>query len=203
MKKLLLMTVALLMLPLASMAAEYKEGVHYTVINQGPATAKPEIAEFFSFYCPHCFNFAKSVVPKIEASLPEGVKFTQKHVDFIGREMGPEMSRAFAVAHQLNVDKKIEHAIFTAIHDKRQRFTSRDDIRKLFIANGIEGKDFDAAANSFMVNAQMSTMKRDTENAKLSGVPALVVNGKYRVETGAIKSYDELIAIAMYLTKMK
>lgn len=203
MKKLLLMTVALLMLPLASMAADYKEGVHYTVINQGPATAKPEIAEFFSFYCPHCFSFAKSVVPKIEANLPEGVKFTQKHVEFIGREMGPEMSRAFAVAHQLNVDKKIEHALFTAIHDKRQRFTSRDDIRKLFIANGVEGKDFDAASNSFMVNAQMSTMKRDTENAKLSGVPALVVNGKYRVETGSIKSYDELIAIAMYLTKMK
>ncbi len=203
MKKLMLMAFALIMLPMASIAAEYKEGVHYTVINKGPGTAKPEIAEFFSFYCPHCYSFAKSVVPKIEANLPDGVKFTQKHVDFIGREMGPEMSRAFAVAHQLNVEKKIEHALFSAIHDKRQRFTNRDDIRKLFIANGVSGKDFDAAANSFMVNAQMSNMKRDTENAQLSGVPALVVNGKYRVETGAIKSYDELLAIAMYLTKMK
>lgn len=52
-----------------------------------------------------------------------------------------------------------------------------------------------------MVKAQMAKMKRDTENAKLTGVPALVVNGKYRVETGAIKSYDELLDIAFYLAK--
>ncbi|WP_299798334.1 thiol:disulfide interchange protein DsbA/DsbL [uncultured Shewanella sp.] len=203
MKKALLIAVAMLIAPIAAIAADYKEGVHYTVINQGPATAKPEIAEFFSFYCPHCFNFAKTEVPKIKANKPEGVVFKQHHVEFIGKEMGIEMSRAFAVAHQLKVDAKIEHALFSAIHDKKQHFTNRDDIRKLFIANGVDGKDFDAAANSFMVSAQMSQMKRATENAKISGVPALVVNGKYRVETGAIKSYDELLDIAYYLTSMK
>ena len=194
------MAAALLLAPMAATAADYKEGVHYTVINEGPATSKPEITEFFSFFCGHCYNFSKTVVPKIESTLPEGVTFNQAHVEFIGREMGTEMSRAFAIAHQLNVEKKIEHAIFVAIHDTKQRFTSLKDIRMLFIANGVDGKDFDAAANSFMVNAQMSKMKRDTENAKLSGVPALVVNGKYRVETGSIKSYDELLEIAYYLT---
>lgn len=203
MKKALLVALALLIAPMAALAADYKEGVHYTVVNEGPATAKPEIAEFFSFYCPHCYNFAKVQVPKIKENLPDGVVFKQNHVEFIGREMGPEMSRAFAVAHQLNVDEKIEHALFSAIHDQQQRFVSRDDIRQVFIANGIDGKAFDAAVNSFMVSAQMAQMKRATENAKLSGVPALVVNGKYRVETGAIKSYDELLDIAYYLTTLK
>ena len=65
----------------------------------------------------------------------------------------------------------------------------------------MDGKTFDAAAESFMVKAQMAKMKRDTENAKLTGVPALVVNGKYRVETGSIKSYDELLDIAFFLAK--
>ncbi|GGM93417.1 MULTISPECIES: thiol:disulfide interchange protein DsbA/DsbL [Shewanella] len=201
MKKALLMAAALLLAPLAVSAAEYKEGVHYTVINDGPATAKPEITEFFSFYCPHCYNFSKTVVPKILAEKPAGVEFNQAHVDFIGKEMGVEMSRAFAVAHQLNVDEKIDAALFAAIHDKKQHFTSRDDVRALFVANGVDGKAFDAAADSFMVKAQMAKMKRDTENAKLSGVPAIVVNGKYRVETGAIKSYDELLDIAYYLAR--
>lgn len=201
MKKALLMAAALLLAPLAVSAAEYKEGVHYTVINDGPATAKPEITEFFSFYCPHCYNFSKTVVPKILAEKPAGVEFNQAHVDFIGKEMGVEMSRAFAVAHQLNVDEKIDAALFAAIHDKKQHFTSRDDVRALFVANGVDSKAFDAAADSFMVKAQMAKMKRDTENAKLSGVPAIVVNGKYRVETGAIKSYDELLDIAYYLAR--
>ncbi|ODR84979.1 thiol:disulfide interchange protein DsbA/DsbL [Shewanella xiamenensis] len=201
MKKALLMAAALLLAPFAVSAEEYKEGVHYTVINDGPATAKPEITEFFSFYCPHCYNFSKTVVPKILAEKPAGVEFNQAHVDFIGKEMGVEMSRAFAVAHQLNVDEKIDAALFAAIHDKKQHFTSRDDVRALFVANGVDGKAFDAAADSFMVKAQMAKMKRDTENAKLSGVPAIVVNGKYRVETGAIKSYDELLDIAYYLAR--
>lgn len=203
MKKALLVAFALLVAPMAAMATDYKEGIHYTVINQGPATAKPEITEFFSFYCPHCYNFSKSEIPKIKASLPDGVVFKQNHVDFINGNMGVEMSRAFAVAHQLKVDEKMEAAIFSAIHDKKQHFTNRDDIKALFVANGVDGDAFDAAANSFMVSAQMSKMKRDTQNAKISGVPALVVNGKYRVETGAIKSYDELLDIAYYLTTMK
>ncbi|MGI1989098.1 thiol:disulfide interchange protein DsbA/DsbL [Shewanella glacialipiscicola] len=201
MKKALLMAAALLLAPMAVVAADYQEGVHYTVINDGPATEKPEITEFFSFYCPHCYNFAKTVVPKIIADKPDGVAFNQAHVDFIGKDMGVEMSRAFAVAHQLNVDDKIDNALFSAIHDKKQNFTNRDDIRALFIANGVDGKTFDAAAESFMVKAQMAKMKRDTENAKLTGVPALVVNGKYRVETGSIKSYDELLDIAFFLAK--
>ncbi|MBV7315660.1 thiol:disulfide interchange protein DsbA/DsbL [Shewanella sp. NIFS-20-20] len=201
MKKAFLIALTLVLAPMTAMAADYKEGVHYEVINKGPATPKPEIKEFFSFYCGHCFNFANTVVPQIKSTLPKGVTFNQSHVEFIGREMGPEMSRAFAIARQLGVEAKIEAAMFSAIHEKRQHFTNRDDIRALFIANGVEGKDFDAAANSFMVNAQVANMKRDAENAKIQGVPALVVNGKYLVKTNAIKSYDEMLDIAYFLAE--
>ncbi|QLE83974.1 MULTISPECIES: thiol:disulfide interchange protein DsbA/DsbL [Shewanella] len=203
MKKAFLVALALIMAPMAALAADYKEGVHYTVINQGPATAKPEIAEFFSFYCGHCYNFYKTAIPQIKKDLPEGVTFKQNHVEFIGRNMGVEMSRAFAIAHQLKVEDKIEGALFKAIHDQKQRFTSLEDIKKLFVAYGVDGKDFDSAASSFMVSAQMSQMKRATENAQISGVPAIVVNGKYRIENESISSYKELQDIAFYLTNMK
>lgn len=46
---------------------------------------------------------------------------------------------------------------------KKEHFTSLADIRALFVANGVDGKTFDAAAESFMVKAQMAKMKRDTE----------------------------------------
>ncbi|GGE90879.1 thiol:disulfide interchange protein DsbA/DsbL [Shewanella carassii] len=203
MKKILMLAAAFLLLPLAATAAQYKEGVHYTVVSDGPATAKPEIREFFSFYCSHCYNFEKNILPVLKARLPEGVAFEQNHVEFIGREMGVEMSRAFAIAKVLKVSDKINHAMFSAIQDKKQHFTSRDDIKALFVANGVDPKQFDSAASSFMVSTMLASMKRNTENAEISGVPALVVNGKYRVETGAIKSYDEMLDIALYLTKLK
>lgn len=203
MKKVLLVALAFLATPMMALAANYQEGVNYTVVSKGPGTAKPEVAEFFSFYCPHCYNFAKMQIPAIKANLDDGITFKQKHVDFIGREMGAEMSRAFAVAHQLKVEDKMETAIFSAIHDKKQHFTNRDDVKALFVANGVDGKAFDAAANSFMVSAQMSQMKRATENAKLTGVPALVVNGKYRIETSSVKSMDDLLGLINYLAMKK
>ncbi|GAD00455.1 periplasmic thiol:disulfide interchange protein DsbA [Agarivorans albus MKT 106] len=55
MKKLLIGLMAMLTLPMA-IAADFKEGTHYDVIKQ-TATAKPEVIEFFSYYCPHCFKF--------------------------------------------------------------------------------------------------------------------------------------------------
>lgn len=200
MKKVLLMAAALLLAPMAAHAEKYVEGVNYTVINDLPGSAKPEITEYFSFFCGHCYNFAKSALPIVKETLPEGVKFNQSHVEFIGREMGVEMSRAFAIAHLLKVEDKIEPALFSAIHDKKQRFTNQNDIRLLFIANGISGEDFDKAANSFMVNSQLAKMRKDAQTAQISGVPTLVVNGKYRVENKGIKSYEELLDIAYYLS---
>ena len=55
MKKLFgLLTV--LLFAVCAQAVPLKEGEHYEVINQ-QSTAKPEVKEFFSYYCPHCFAF--------------------------------------------------------------------------------------------------------------------------------------------------
>ena len=37
-------------------AQTLKEGVHHEVISE-TATQKPEVREFFSYYCPHCLKF--------------------------------------------------------------------------------------------------------------------------------------------------
>ena len=44
-----------LALPVVAIANLYQEGVHYDVISDR-ATKKPEVTEFFSFYCPACNN---------------------------------------------------------------------------------------------------------------------------------------------------
>lgn len=53
MKKIFIFLAAMMILPLAN-AAKFEEGVHYEVIAE-QATAKPEVAEYFSYFCPH-FN---------------------------------------------------------------------------------------------------------------------------------------------------
>ncbi|WP_432464081.1 thiol:disulfide interchange protein DsbA/DsbL [Agarivorans sp. QJM3NY_33] len=201
MKKILIALMALLVIPMA-LATDFKQGTHYEVIKQ-TATAKPEVMEFFSYYCPHCYKF-EPVAKSIQSSLPAGVAFKKSHVSFLGgKVMGEEMVRAYAVAEMLNVDSQVSSAIFDAIHVKRQRFSSRDDIRDIFVANGVDAKKFDSAANSFVVNGMVSQMDKNTINYKIRGVPALVINGKYQVNTGSVKSLEELNQLVTYLVNLK
>ena len=56
MKKIWLLLSLVLLLPLQACAQEkWREGTHYKVIAE-QATEKKEVLEFFSFWCPHCFN---------------------------------------------------------------------------------------------------------------------------------------------------
>lgn len=56
MKKMFVLLVGLLIAPFLQAAPEFKENVNYEIIRQ-TNTPKPEVMEFFSYYCPHCYQF--------------------------------------------------------------------------------------------------------------------------------------------------
>lgn len=189
MKKIFIFLAAMMILPLAN-AAKFEEGVHYEVIAE-QATAKPEVAEYFSYFCPHCNRFEPVMMDVTKRLEGSDIKVQKNHVSFIGRQMGVEMQKAFAASELLKVEEKISPAIFSAIHDEKRRMTSRDDLRVIFTDAGIEGKKFDAAVNSFAVNGMVSRMDKNTRDKKIQGVPAVIVNGKYQINMGSLKSSGE------------
>ncbi len=190
MKKLAGLLIILLM-PLMSMAANYQEGKQYTVVGN-KISAKPEVREFFSFYCPHCFRF-EPFFATIKKDLPEGVTFVRNHVDFL-RMASPEiqamLTKALVVAQQLPQKEKLVGAIFNYIHVQRATFGSEKDVRNLFILNGVDGEKFDKLMKSFSVNSIAKQMKKKQDYyaqiGALTGVPTVIVNGKYRINPQAL-----------------
>ncbi len=178
---------ALMFLPVLAFAANYTEGEHYTKVNE-EITAKPEVREFFSFYCPHCFQF-EPFMAKLKTSIPEDVKFEMNHVDFL-RAASPKvqqmLSKAIVVAQQMDLDKKVIGALFNYIHVQRAVFTSEKDIRNVFVLNGADGEKFDKLMKSFGVVSKAKAMKKQQDyfakKGALTGVPTVIVNGKYRVD---------------------
>ena len=186
MKKLVSLFIMLL-LPLMASATSYQEGEHYTIVSE-QATKKPEVREFFSFYCPHCFRF-EPFMANVKKQLPEGVKFEFNHVDFLGgvsKPMQKMLSKAMVVAEQMGMERKLMGAIFNYIHVQRAVFTSEKDIRNVFVLNGADGDKFDKLMKSFGVNskAKQMTKKQDyyAKSGGLTGVPAVIVNGRYKIE---------------------
>ncbi|WP_286263463.1 DsbA family protein [Thalassotalea atypica] len=212
MKKTFASLLMALVLPFIANAANYTEGVQYTQVSE-KASKSPEVREYFSFYCPHCLRF-EPFFAGVKKGLPEGVKFERNHVDFL-RMASPQiqfsLTKALATAQQLKVEEKVVAAIFNYIQKQRAVISADKDIRNIFVLNGVDGEAFDKAFKSFAVNSKAKLMKKSqddlTKKRALTGVPAIVVNGKYRINADKLdrnnfeQDYKNLIEYLVKLDK--
>ncbi|MDU8925020.1 DsbA family protein [Pasteurellaceae bacterium LIM206] len=171
-------------------AADLTEGKQYQVTTVERA-AQPEVIEFFSFYCPHCYSFEMEykIPQKVESALPQGVKFTQYHVNFLGG-LSEDLTRAWALAMALGVENKVKDPLFRAVHENKLR--SAADIRQIFLDNGVSAEQYDGGINSFAVNALVSKQVNLADQLKVRGVPDFYVNNKFRVNPEGL-SHDDFI----------
>lgn len=166
-------------------AANYTEGKEYTDVKKSVQNL-PQVLEFFSFYCPHCYQFENlyKVPQTVAKNLPEGVKMERYHVDFLG-PLGAELTQAWAVAIVLNAEEKVTPVLFEGIQ-KTQSINTPADIRNAFIKAGINGEEYDAALNSFVVTSLVAKQRAAAKDLNLRGVPAMFVDGKYQVRNNGI-----------------
>jgi thiol:disulfide interchange protein DsbA len=186
-----------LLMSLTLHAAQFEEGTYYKVLDL-PHSAQPKVAEFFSFYCPHCFSF-EPIIEKLKQQLPEGTSFEKNHVSFMGGEMGLPMSKAYATMLSLQVEDKMKPVLFDRIQRMRQPPQDVAALRQIFTDEGIDGDKFDATFNSFAVDSMVRRFDQEFNDSGLTGVPSVVVNGKYLVQAQGVKSLEEYFALVNYL----
>ncbi len=181
----------LLALSVGASAAQYTEGKQYTKVNE-TVTKKKEVREYFSVYCPHCMTF-EPFMHSLKKTLPKDVTFERNHVDFL-RAASPKVqqmiTKAIVAAEQFDNTDKLIGAIFNYVQVQRAVITAEKDLRNIFVLNGTDGEKFDKLMKSFSVNSKAKLLKKklDAMSAKgaIKGVPAVFVNGKYRINTAEL-----------------
>ncbi len=169
-----------MILAFSASAAQITDGKQFITLDK-PVAGEPQVLEFFSFYCPHCYDFERvwHIADAVKQKLPEGTKMTKYHVEFLG-PLGKEMTQAWAVAMALGVEDKITAPMFEAVQ-KTQIVQSVADIRDVFIAAGVKGEEYDAAPEQlYVVKSLVAQQEKAAADLQLQGVPAMFVNGKYR-----------------------
>ena len=171
-------------------AADLQEGKQYIQVSQEAAPQK-EVIEFFSFYCPHCYAFEMEykIPQQIKERLPENVAFKQYHVNFLGGQ-SENLTRAWALAMALGAEEKVKAPLFEAA--QKNALKSMDDIRHIFLANGITAEQFDGGIRSFAVNGLVNKQVNAATQFNVHGVPDFYVNGKYRVNPEGL-NYDDFV----------
>lgn len=170
---------ATLLVSLSVSAAQFEEGKHYSVLDT-KASSKPTVVEYFSFYCPHCYSM-EPVINLVKKELPNNVKLQKNHVSFMGGAMGSSMSKAYATMAALKIEDKMIPVMFTHIHDMNKPPRNDEELRQIFLDEGIDAKKFDSTFNSFVVDSMLRRSDKGFKEAKLKGVPSVVVNNKYLV----------------------
>ncbi|MEZ8884001.1 thiol:disulfide interchange protein DsbA/DsbL [Vibrio sp. 10N.222.54.F6] len=190
---------SLIMLSLTAHAAKFNEGEHYKVLDL-EASKKPMVTEFFSFYCPHCNSF-EPIIQQLKQQLPKDAKLLKNHVSFMGGNMGLPMSKAYATMIALKVEDKMVPVMFNRIHTMNKPPRDEEELRQIFLDEGVDAKKFDAAYNGFAVDSMVRRFDKAFKDSGLSGVPAVVVNNRYLVEAQGINSLDEYFELVNFLLK--
>ena len=193
-----------LVLAFSASAVQFTEGKQYVSLPK-PVAGEPQVMEFFSFFCPHCYQFEQiyHVGDAVKKNLPADTKMVKYHVDFLGGDLGPVVTHAWAVAMALGVEDKVTSPIFDGIQ-KSQTITDAASLKDVFIkAAGISSEQYDAAWNSFAVKALVAQQQKAASDVDLRGVPAMFINGKYMVNNGGLDTSSMANFVADYANVVK
>jgi thiol:disulfide interchange protein DsbA len=162
--------------------------------------SKIEVIEFFWYGCPHCYSLEPSMVEWLK-NKPANVEFIRQPAVF--SDLWAKHAKAFFTAEALGVGEKVHADFFDAIQNKKQKLDSEDELAKFFAAHGVKDADFKAAYSSFMVDAKMRQAETMAARYGITGVPALIVNGKYKVTATTAKSQENMLSVTNQLIQQE
>ena len=184
-------------------AEPYKDGEQYKTLAQPQATAsedKIEVVELFWYGCPHCY-YLEPVIGNWLKNKPDDVEFVR-----MPAIVGPPwelLAKAYYTAEFLGVMDKVHYALFDAIHKDKKKDVDEAAVQAIFEAQGVSAEDFKNTFGSFAVAVKVNNAKLMTKRYAITGVPTLIVNGKYSTSGSLAGSNENLLKVVDYLIEQE
>lgn len=154
---------------------------------------KVEVIEYFWFGCPHCFAFEPTINNWKDNNKPDYVEFVREAPPL--NDSWEPHSRAFYAAELMGVTDEFFDPMFNAIHVEKRALRSPGQIVKFVGELGIDAAVFEKTMDSFAANTRINQAMQMASASRLRGVPAIVINGKYRTGGSLAGSNDNIIRV--------
>tara|TARA_Y100001001_G_scaffold141265_1_gene145188 strand:+ start:741 stop:1397 length:657 start_codon:yes stop_codon:yes gene_type:complete len=180
-------------------AEEYVAGRHYQILDSPSVTRDPskvEVVEVFWFGCNHCFALESYILPW-KKTLPKDVDYWKSHATW-----NPTLkihARLFYSAKALGIEDQIVPGAFTAIQREGRFLTGNSELEYFFKGFGVEKEKYLSVSNSFGVNNAVKQADNRMRQWTITGVPTLIVNGKYKVSGTREVGTDRLLDVVDFL----
>ena len=191
--------VLLLLFFSCTQAEEFSAGKHYDVLNSPSTTRdsnKIEVVEVFWFGCNHCYAL-ESYLQSWRRGLSNDVDFWKSHATW--NQTLKIHARLYYSALALGVEDKIIPAAFTAIQREGRFLTGKSELEYFFQGFGIEKDRYIAVSTSFGVNNAVKQADNRMRQWVITGVPTLIINGKYKVSATREIGTERMLDVVDFL----
>ncbi len=178
---------------------EYVEGGHYELLDEVQPVQTGdsiEVVEMFWYRCPHCYRLEPYLQRWLQ-NKPENAEFVP--IPAILNENWGFHARAYYTFEALGLTEQLHVPFFDAIHRDRKPFNTVEQLAEWAATQGADPDAIVSTFNSFAVNNKLNFANIMSRKYGISGVPAIIVDGKYRTSVSMAGSHDELLEVINYL----
>ena len=156
-------------------------GQEFDAVTQTIPTDDPkkiEVMEIFWYGCSHCFQMEQPLNAWLK-NKPADVNF--KRIPGIPNASWAPMAQVYFTMESLSITDKLHSKLFHAIHkEKSLNPANQKAALDWLVANsGMDRSKVEETFNSFTVNTNMKRAAQIFRSSGATGVPSLVIDGKY------------------------
>jgi len=195
-------TLALFSMPVLAQEDTFKEGDQYEVLSSAQPVStgdKIEVLELFWYRCPHCNSLEVPLQEWLKNGKPENAEYVAFPAVLSGR-WEPE-ARAFYTLEALGLLDELHGKMFYAIHSEHRNLSAVDRCADWVAEQGSSAQDVLDTYETFAVNTKLNYAKTMTKKYNIQGVPAVIVDGKYRTSVSQAGDSDTLFKVINFLVE--
>ena len=177
---------------------EYVEGEHYVIVDNPRRVRgdRVEVMEFFSYACPHCYNFEPDLKDWVESN-EEAVRFVRTPA--VGNDYWLLLARNYYTMEELGILEDQHMAFFREIHDVKRQFTNPALLARHFDGKGTSESAYRDMWNSTAVAQKLSRADQMGRRLQVASVPSVVVHGKYMVKISRAVGPNRMLDVVDHL----
>ncbi len=176
-------------------------GTEFDRVAQDMPTEQPskiEVMEIFWYGCPHCYHMEQPMAAWVKKQ-PADVYF--KRMPGLPNPSWAPMAKAFYAMQALGVGEKLHGPLFDAIH-KTKSLSPTDEAGAIdWVAknSSIDKAKVEQAFKSFSTNTQLNRAMQAFRASGATGVPSLIIDGKFITSSTMAGGNDQALQAADYI----
>ena len=178
---------------------KFRAGVHYELLDNPTKVRDPskiEVTEVFWFGCNHCYAL-EPYIARWKRDIPLDVTFIKSPATW--NDMLKTHATIYYTAKALGIEQQFVPAAFNTIQNEGKMLTGNTELEYYFRGFDVQKDRYKAVSTSFGVRNAVDQADKKMKEWKVTGVPSLVLNGKYKVAASRSVRTDELFDVVDFL----